>query len=128
MRVLRTLAKLVYKKSPFTVDKLQAIVKDAKRTNTLTSLQLAAICLVSFAGFLQFDELANMRPCDLAIREGHLIIQIPHSKTNQLRQGNEVVIARSSSETCPVAMLETYIQRGDIQMNSGKMTNCQWQM
>ena len=29
-----------------------------------------------------------------------------------------MVVARTSSETCPVAMLETYIQRGDIQMDS----------
>ena len=59
----------------FTVEMLQAIVRDAKKTNTLTSLRLAAICLISFAGFLRFDELANIRPCDLEIGEDHLTIQ-----------------------------------------------------
>ena len=97
---------------------LQAIVRDAKKTNTLASLCLAAICLISFAGFLWFDELANIRPCDLKIGEDHLIIQLPCSKTDQLHQGNEVVVVRTGSETCPVAMLETYIRRGDIQMDS----------
>ena len=114
----RALAKPVCKKSPFTVEMLQAIVRDAKKTNTLASLRLAAICLISFAGFLRFDELANIRPCDLKIGEDHLTIQLPRSKTDQLRQGNEVVVARTGSETCPVAMLETYIRRGDIQMDS----------
>ena len=57
---------------------------------------------------------------DLEISKDHLTIQIPCSKTDQLRQGNEVVVARTSSETCPVAMLETYIQRGGIQMDSGQ--------
>jgi len=116
----RALAKPVCKKAPFTVEMLQAVVRDAKETNTLSSLRLAAICLISFAGFLRFDELANIRPCDLEISKDHLTIQIPRSKTDQLRQGNEVVVARTSSETCPVAMLETYIQRGGIQMDSSQ--------
>ena len=97
---------------------LPAIVRDAKKTNTLTSLHLAAICLISFAGFLRFNKLANIQPCDLQIREDHLTIQIPHSKTDQLHQRNEVVVARTGLETCPVAMLVTCIQRGDIQMDS----------
>ena len=97
---------------------LQAIVRDAKKTNTLVSLRLAVICLIAFAAFLQFDELANIWLCDLEIREDHLTIQILCSKTDQLCQGNEVIVARTGSETCPVAMLETYIQRGDIQMDS----------
>ena len=45
-------------------------------------------------------------------------MQIPRSTTDQLCQGNEVVLARTSSETCPVAMPEAHIQRGDIQMDS----------
>ena len=113
-------AKPISKKSPFTVEMLQAIVKDAKKSNTLTSLRLAAVCLISFAGFLWFDELANIQPCDLAIREDHLTIQIPHSKIDQMHQRNEVIIARTGSETCPVAMLEAYIQRGRIQMHSNQ--------
>ena len=93
---------------------------DAKKTNTLTSLHLATICLILFAGFLWFNELANIWPCDLEIREDHLTIQIPCSKTDQLCQGNEVVVARTGYETCPVAMLVTYIQRADIQMDSNQ--------
>ena len=116
----RAPAKPVCKKASFTVEMLQAVVRDAKETNSLSSLRLAAICLISFAGFLRFDELANIRPCDLEISEDHLTIQIPRSKTDQLRQGNEVVVARTSCETCPVAMLETYIQRGGIQMDSSQ--------
>ena len=112
----RAFAKPVCKKSPFTVEMLQTIVRDAKKTNTLTSLCLAALCLMSFAGFLRFDELANIWPCDLEIREDHLTIQIPCSKTDQLSQVNEVVVAKTGSKTCPMALLVTYIQR--VQMDS----------
>ena len=123
----RAFAKPVCKKSPFTVEMLQVIVRNAKKTNTLTSLCSAALCLMSFAGFLQFDELANIWPSDLEIREDHLTIQIPCSKTDQLSQVNEVVVAKTGSETCPMAMLVTYIQRGNIQMDSDQKL-FQWQM
>ena len=63
------------------VEMLQAVVRDAKETNSLSSIPLAAICLISFAGFLRFDELANIRPCDLEISKDHLTIQISRSKT-----------------------------------------------
>ena len=43
-----------------------------------------------------------------------LKICIPQSKTDQLRKGDEVVIARSSAPTCPVKMLERYIHMAKI--------------
>ena len=46
----RTLAKPVCKKSLFTVEMLQAIVRDARKLNTLSSLCLATVCLVAFSG------------------------------------------------------------------------------
>ena len=117
----RTLAKPVSKKSPFTVDMLRAIVTDAKKRNTLTSIRLATICLLAFAGFLRFDEVSNIRPCDLQIGATHMAIKIIHSKTDQLRHGDEVVIARTRGDTCPVAMLETYICRAKISLSSENM-------
>ena len=38
-------------------------------------------------------------------------IQIVCSKTDQLRQGDELVVARTHSSTCPVGMLELYLSR-----------------
>ena len=42
-------------------------------------------------------------------------LHIAHSKTDQLRKGDGVVIARSGNATCPVAMLELYMARTDMQ-------------
>ena len=114
----RKLAKPVIKKAPFSVAMLQAIVHDAQLRNTLASLRLASACLLSFAGFLRFDELANLQCCDISIGQHHMTLQITHSKTDQLRQGNKVVIVRTPATTCPVAMLEAYISRGDIHLSS----------
>jgi len=40
-----------------------------------------------------------------------MTIQIAHSKTDQLRQGDKVAIARTKSRICPVSMLERYLLR-----------------
>jgi len=114
----RKLAKPVVKKAPFKAQMLATIANDARRTNTLASLRLGAACLLSFAGFLRFDELANVNVCDLEIGREFLKLKIPRSKNDQLRQGDEVLIARMDSETCPVAMLEAYMRKGNIQAGS----------
>ena len=80
-----TLAKPVNIKSAFTVEMVKAIVEDAEKSDTLASIPLALVCLLSFPGFLRFNKLAHIRPCDLTIGTNHLIIQIPHSKTDQLQ-------------------------------------------
>ena len=114
----RMLAKPVQKKVPFSLQMLQAIVQDTNRDDNLASIRLATVCLLAFAGFLRYDELANIKPCDLQLSQSHATIGIPKSKTDQLRQGNEVVIARTGSETCPVTMLEKYIRRAKIDLSS----------
>ena len=97
---------------------LQAIVRDAWRVNSLSSIWLATACLLSFAGFLRSDELVNIRPCDLKFGDSHLTLHLPWSKTDQWQQGVEMLIARTGSETCPVAMVEEYMRRGRITANS----------
>jgi len=60
----RVLAKPTHKKSPFTVEILAAI---EKKRNTLTSIHQETACLLVLAGFLRFDEVANILLCDLCI-------------------------------------------------------------
>ena len=107
----RSLAKPAVKKEPITVEMLEAIVSDAQQSGTLMDLRLATACLLGFAGFLCFNELVNLKPCNLEIRDDMLRIRIGRSKTDQLRQGDEVLIARTSSRTCPVAILESYMKQ-----------------
>ena len=107
----RSLAKPVNKKEPLTVEMLAKMVEDAQRSGTLSDLRLATACLLSFAGFLRFSELVNIRPCDMVFEEDYLVVRIPHSKTDQLRKGDEILITRTGRSTCPVAKLEEYMER-----------------
>ena len=54
---------------------------------------------LAFAGFLRFDELANIKVCDLSFSLRHLTIQPPCNKFDQLCHGSEVVIARTDTES-----------------------------
>ena len=115
---LRALAKPVSKKEPITVDMLKAMVGDTNKNPTLSNVRLTAACLLAFSGFLCFNELINARPCNLTFCDKLVKLNIPRSKTDQLRKGNEVIIARSGHDTCPVGMLEKYMQMGRIQKDS----------
>ena len=77
---------------------LTAMVDNLNKNETLANLRLTAACLLAIA----------------SIGVDMLKICIPQSKTDQLRKGNEVVIARSSAPTCPVKMLERYIHMAKI--------------
>ena len=107
----RSLAKPTIKKEPITVQMLQAIVEDAQKSGSLSDLRLGTACLLGFAGFLRFSELVNLKPCNFEVQDDMMRICIEHSKTDQLRQGDEVLIARTKSDTCPIAMLECYMLR-----------------
>ena len=89
------------KKAPITPAMLEDMVEDAKN-RSLADLRLTTACLLSYAGFLRFNELVNIRPCDITIDKEKMVLYIPCSKTDQLRKGDE-------NRTCPVAMLESYL-------------------
>ena len=55
---------------------------------------------------LRFDELAKLRCCDITFTESAMSVHIASSKTDQYRQGDTVLVARTGNATCPVAMLE----------------------
>ena len=90
------LAKPVQKKALATVRMLEQMVVDAKQSGTL-------------AGFLRFRELIEIRTDDISIKDDATVIKIPYSKTDQIRKGDEVIIARSGKETCPVTYLDLHI-------------------
>ena len=110
----RTLAKPKVKKEPITAGMLATLVKSLGQSPSLADVRLAASCLLAFAAFLRFDELSKLRCCDIEISEASMTVHITSSKTDQYRQGKSVLIARTGSPTCPVAMLEKYFSMADL--------------
>ena len=102
------LAKPVTKKIPVTTEMLSAIVDDAKKSGYLVDWRLATACVIviSYAAFLRFDELVHIRAADVKFNDEFMTISIPKSKTDQLRKGDEVIVAKTSSKLCPVSILQ----------------------
>ena len=65
---------------------------------------------LSFAAFLRYDEISKLRCCDVTFSTESMSVRIRSSKTDQYRQGDTVLMARTGSPTCPVAMLEQYFR------------------
>ena len=113
----RSLAKPVVKKEPVSVGMLEAIVQDAVESGLLSDLRLATACLLSFSGFLCFSKLINLRSCYFSISQEMMTLRIVSSKTDQFRQGDELLVARTNTQTCPVSMLECYMCRTSTSHN-----------
>ena len=103
------------KKEPITPEILRSLVDKYAITHaTLADIRTLIICLLGFAGFFRYNELAKIKECDLQFFKEYLEIFVESSKTDQYRDGALVMIARTGTEYCPVAMLERYMQLADI--------------
>ena len=114
----RSLARPKVKKEPVTVDMLAALVDSIGQSPSLSDVRLVATCLLAFAGFLRFDELARLRCCDIRFSGASMTVRIISSKTDQYRQGDSIVVARTGAKTCPVAMMERYFAMASLAHSS----------
>lgn len=114
----RQLAKPKRRKEPITSGMLDKIVQTLGASPSLSDLRLAASSLLAFAAFLRYDEVSKLKCCDVQFTPEAMTVHISSSKTDQYRQGDSVLIARTGTATCPVAMLERYITAAQISSSS----------
>ena len=96
-------------KEPITVSKLEQLVAyKADSMASLYNIRSVVICLLAFAAFLRFDELAKLVRSDVKIENDMLKSFIQSSKTDQYRDGACIVVASSRKATFPVAMMNRY--------------------
>lgn len=120
----RILSKPVSKKEPITVDILQKMYMKLFDRNNLYNQRTICMCLLSFAGFLRSKELINIKRSDVSFFSDYVEIFIESSKTDVYRDGTRVVIARVSSDLCPVNNFEIYLSLAGIQDNSQDYVFC----
>ena len=116
----RLLAHQTTKKEPITVSQLEQIV--ASKADSMASLynirSVVRICLLAFAAFLRLDELARLVQSVVKFENEMLKLFIQSSKTDQYRNGAWVVVASSRKATCPVAMMNRYLDRAGLSCDS----------
>ena len=81
---------------------------------SLYNTRSVVIFLLAFAAFLRFDELAKLVRSDVKIENDMLKLFIQSSKTDQYRDGAWIVVASSGKATCPVAMVNRYLERAGL--------------
>lgn len=116
----RQLAKPKLKKEPVTLEMLEKMAESAGCPPTLTESRLLAMSLLAFAAFLRCDEMIKLRCCDVKLHEEHIVLSIRSSKTDQFREGADIVVARTGTMTCPGAALEQYIRLASIDLESSE--------
>ena len=112
----RKLSKPVQKKEvikPIHLKNLTTMLtKDGKRN--LFNIRTLTMCLISYAGFLRFNELVNIKRSDIHFRKAYLKLFIEKSKTDLYRDGSWVLIAKTGSLTCPYNMIRHYLKLANI--------------
>ena len=113
----RQLAKPVLHKNPLTKSILQDIHDSMFSYDSLYTVQNLrdfAYILLSFSGFLRFDEASKVRRKDLHLMFDYLVLDLPRSKTDPLCNGSQIYIARSSSDLCTLSWLIRFLSAAKI--------------
>ena len=87
-------------------------------TISLYHIRTLAMIVIGFSGFLRIGELLNLKCSDVTFQGDYLSLYIRSSKTDQTRRGSSVIIAKSSSDTCPYKTLQLYFSKAGLSTES----------
>lgn len=104
----------VSRKDPITPDIMMQLANTFKESEDLVVVRDLAIMSICYAGFLRFNEASNLKFGDLEFKEDHVKVLITKSKTDQFREGNEVLISKGETVACPVKILKKYLSLANI--------------
>ena len=83
-------------------------------------MRTLTLALLSYAGFLRYDEVHRVRREHISFLPTYMKIFIPSSKTDQQNVGDYVYITRTGRSTCPYNTLKQYLATASIS-NSDKV-------
>jgi len=111
----------VSKKEPITPEILHKLVERFVQPGaSLADVRTIIICLLGFAVFFHYNELASLREADVSMFPDHMELFLESRKTDQCRDGAHIVIPRANSQICPVTMLERYMSLTGASSSSDK--------
>jgi len=89
--------------------------EDTKELFSLTDmasssdLRFLLTVVLAFAGFMRICEFLSVQIKHIEFKGEYIKILLPGSKTDQCREGHHLYIARTGNPTCPVKLLETFL-------------------
>lgn len=115
--IMRTHGKPKDKAPPLLPEQLTKIVYALKQDSSLRALRDNALLQTAFFGAFRQSEVVAIHYEHLQWQEQGVDILLPHSKTDQLREGLSCAIPYGNDELCAVHALEQWIAQAGI--NSG---------
>lgn len=86
---------------------------------------MVSLVALGFCAFLRWSELRDLRACDLRFCATHMSIFLDRRKNDQFCQGSVVRVARLPSSSCPVKLLELFLERGEHRPSQSLFCLCQ---
>ena len=74
--------------------------------------------LLCFAGFLRYDEISSLLCNNVKNYDEYLFLFIEKAKTDQHKNGNEVLISKGNTVACPFSMFNRYLTISEIALDS----------
>ena len=98
------------RKEPMDLTVLNLALSKFGSSSNLLQQRFLVVCFLGFAGFFRISELLSVQMKHIHFDLEHMTVTLEESKTDKLREGEIVHVARSFTPNCPVTITEKYIQ------------------
>ena len=116
--IMRTHGKAKDKAPPLLPEHLLQIAALLTQEKTLRAYRDNALLQLAFFGAFRRSELVAIQCENIRWEEQGIDILIPHSKTDQAREGRYCAIPYGNSRLCPIQALKTWLQHASIQQGA----------
>ncbi|KAK3087671.1 hypothetical protein FSP39_008985 [Pinctada imbricata] len=106
------------KKDPVNSEDLIMLCDKYSDNRELSVVRDLCMTILGFAGFLRYDELSSLRCKDVTFHDDFVKIYIAKSKTDQYRNGDEILVSKGKTSACPVLLLRKYFDIAEISCDS----------
>ena len=97
------------------IAKIHTYLLDDKEKLDLKGLRLMSYILLSYAGFLHYQQAIKLRREDIAFHGIYITLFLQTSKTDIYRNGHTILIARTKTKLDPFSFLYQYLKAANIQ-------------
>ena len=110
--VKRTAAKPAVQRMPLSFKILEEVGHKVREDSSLKAWRTFWRMNIEFYALLRWEEVAVLRISDLSFHNQHMDVNVSKSKTDQMRQGANVRVARQLQKphACPVNIILVYIR------------------
>lgn len=106
------------KKDIITSQHIIGLCEKYAESNNIFIIRDLAIIVLCYSGFLRYDEVRALLCKHVIFHDDYISLFLPKSKTDQYRNGEEVVISKGVTDACPYKMLSKYVQVANISLDS----------